>query len=338
MDLAAPPRRRDRGLRAVVLAVVTALAVTACGIRVETPPPELPSPGPLEIARQDAAVAAAELARDAATAAAVTDDERLFAVLERVRLDAETHVAALGGVYSAEEGAVVDPETLVDLDAARDEEDEGPPDPVDPESLVTRLVAAASADRAASDTVADAGLAQLLAVVATSRLLAADALARRLGAERPTLGGAGLPTALPAGPGGGDLATIVLAEDQAAFALETITARSSEDDVRTRARTNAARHRATSDAWADLADLDGPGADPRSVAYALAGSADSAESRTLLAARAEAALVTSYAALLALAEPGHRAELAELHTLAAESARRWGEAPGALPGLPDAVP
>lgn len=331
MDLAAPPRRRDLGLRAVVLAVVAALLVSACGIRVETPPPELPSPGPLEIARQDAAVAAADLARDAATAAAATDDERLFAVLERVRLDAEAHVEALGGVYSAEEGGVVDPETPVDPEAVDSEEGEVP-EPVDPESLVTRLVAAASADRAASDTVPDAGLAQLLAVVATSRLLAADALARRLGAERPTLGGAGLPTVLPLGPGGDDLATVVLAEDQAGFALETITARSSDDDVRARARKGAARHRATSDAWAALA---GPGADPRSVAYALAGSADTEESRSLLAADVESALVTSYAALLALAEPGHRAELAELHTLAAESARRWGQPPGALPGLRD---
>lgn len=329
MDTAAPLRRLRRGSRVGVIALVAALVLSACGIRAETPPPPAPTPGPLEVARQDAAVAAAEIARDAATAAAATDDERLFAALERVRLDAETHVAALGGVYSAEEGAVVDPETLDEV--VDDAEDS--PAVVEPAELVTRLADAAAADRASADAVADGGLAQLLVVVATSRLLAADALARRLDTERPTLGGAGLPTALPAGPGSRDLAAIALAEDQAGFAFETIAARSDQDRDRNRSLTSAQRHRSTSQTWADLAGISGTGDDPRAVAYALAGGADDDASRSLLAADVESALVTSYAALVALAEPGHRAELAELHTLAAESARRWGTAPGPLPGL-----
>ncbi|MDQ2624787.1 MAG: ferritin-like domain-containing protein, partial [Actinomycetota bacterium] len=123
------------------------------------------------------------------------------------------------------------------------------------------------------------------------------------------------------------------AEDQARFAFETIAARSPEGGARNRARAAADRHAATSQAWARLASLTGPGLDPRAVSYALDGAADTPESRKELGGRVEQALVVSYAALVALAEPGSRAELAELHTLAAESARRWGERPTAFPGI-----
>jgi len=340
MDLDTPrpwtARRPARPARAATLAVA-ALALAGCGIRVETPPPPVPVPGPVEVVRQAAAEASAELARDAAAASEATVDEPLFAALEHVRLGSEEHVEALGGVYSEAEGGVIDPATSdgvegsVDADAGDD--DEAPPAPVDPTALVLDLVEQAAAARAAADRVDDAPLAQLLAVVATSRLLAADALARRLDADRPELGGAGLPTVLPQGLGTADLERLVLAEDQAAFAFETIAARSPEGGVRTRALAAATRHRATSEAWARLAGLAEPGLDPRAVSYALDGAADTAESRKVLGADVEQALVVSYAALVALADPGSRAELAELHTLATESARRWGLGPTALPGL-----
>ena len=96
---------------------------------------------------------------------------------------------------------------------------------------------------------------------------------------------------------------------------------------------HAARLRATSDAWARLAGLDTEGLDPRPVTYALGGQVDSPQARRALGAELEQALVVSYAALVTLAEPGSRAEVAELHTLAAEHARRWGLGPTTLPGL-----
>ncbi len=348
MDVDSPPRppvpSRARRGRAATLAVV-ALVLAGCGVRVETPPPPAPVPGPLEVVRQDAAVTSAELSRDAAAAGEATLDEALFAVLERIKLASDEHAEALGGVYSAEEGGVIDPATTdeaaepegdEDGDEGDDDEgsdDEPAPEPVSPHDLVVRLAEAAAAARGAADRVEDAPLAQLLAVVGTSRLLAADALARVLDTDRPALGGTGLPTALPVGVGSADLAAIVVAEDQAAFAFEIITARSPEGAVRNRALAASERHRATSDAWARLAGLTDPGLDPRSVGYALGGATDSEESRKELGARLEDALVTSYTALLALAGPGGRAEVAELHTLAVESARRWGQPPGALPGL-----
>mgnify|MGYP000845675837 CR=1 FL=1 len=322
------PGTRTRGA-AVVLAC---LLLAACGVRVETPPPPPPTPGPLEQVRQAAAVASASLAEDAGRAASDTLDERRFAVLERIRLDAEEHVEVLGGVYSLEEGGLVETGAEEDPDEVDAADDVPEPEPVDPADLVVRLVNEATAARGAADRVDDGGLARLLTVVATARLLAADALARDLEVERPGLAREVLPTTLPQGVATQDLARLVVAEDQAAFALELVAARS-QDSVRRRARAAAERHRATSDAWARLAGLAEPGLDPREVSYALGGALETEESRADLAARVEHALVVSYAALVALAEPGSRAELAALHTLAAESARRWGLAPGALPGL-----
>jgi len=349
MDVVSPPRSparpRSRLGRATTLAVA-ALALTGCGVRVETPPPPAPVPGPLEVVRQEAAVTSAELARDAAAAGEATLDQSLFAVLERIRLTSDEHVEALGGVYSTEEGGVIDPATTDESELEGDEDEEGdedaddegaddeaPADPVSPHDLVVRLAEAAAAARGAADRLEDAPLAQLLAVVGTSRLLAADALARTLDIDRPALGGTGVPTVLPAGVGSVDLAAVAVAEDQAGFAFEIIAARSPEGTIRNRALAAATRHRAASDAWVRLAGLTEPGLDPRSVSYALGGTADTEESRKELGASLEDALVTSYAALVALADAGGRAELAELHTLAAESARRWGQAPGVLPGL-----
>src|SRR5690606_28508715 len=160
-------------------------------------------------------------------------DEAVFAVLERIRLDAEEHVDALGGVYSVEEGGVgdtdtSDPGTGVDEnseDADESAEDEGADDeiqadPVDPRGLVARLGDAGDAARAAADRLDDVPLAQLRAVVAPSRLLPAGALARAPEVDRPEIGGLGLPTTLPAGLSAADLARLVVAEDQAGFALE----------------------------------------------------------------------------------------------------------------------
>lgn len=345
------PRRRPRLRTApVVLGVVAAFLLAACGVRAETPPPDAPVPGPVEVVRQDAAVTSADLARDTGIAAEAELDESVFAVLERIRLDSEEHVEALGGVYSVEEGGVVDTDTIEpedEADDAADDEDTGedadddgedaddepPLDPVDPHDLVVRLAEAAAAARGAADQLDDAPLAQLLAVVGTSRLLQADALARSLETDRPEIGGAGLPTQLPVGLRAADLASIVVAEDQAGFALEIVAARSPEGGIRSRALATAARHRDTSDAWARLAGIAEPGLDPRSVSYALGGAADTPESRKELGASLENALATSYAALVALAEPGSRSELTELHTLAVESARRWGSPPGPFPGL-----
>jgi len=343
MDLLATPRSPGRtatGARRAALLALAGLALAGCGVRVETPPPPAPTPGPLEIVRQDAAETSLELSHLAARAAEETLDEELFAVLERTRLEAEAHLEALGGVYSAEEGGVVDPSTLTEeSEGAEDEEDaagdgEEAPAPVTPGELLAELVDSAAYARTAADSVEDAGLAQLLAVIASSRLVEADTIARAVEAEdRPDLSAAP-PLSLPAGVPVSAIEKIVLAEDQARFAFESIAARSPEGGTRNRALASSARHRVVSDTWARLAGLSEPGLDPRQVVYALEGSLADAASRKELAARIEQALVESYAALVALAEPGSRAELAALHTEAVGAARRWGLVPSALPGLP----
>lgn len=328
LDASTPtPRRRARWHARAALVALVSLVLAGCGIRVQTPPPPPPVPGPVEVVRQGAAETSAALARDAGTGAEATGDEDLFAVLERIRLDSDEHVEALGGVYSEELGAVIDTRTESSEDA-----DAESAAPVAPGDLSSSLVKAAASARAAADGVEDAALAQLLVVIATSRLLGADALARATDSERPDLAAA-VPTVVPVGVGVEALASITVAEDQARFAFETIAARSPEGPVRARARESAARHQAASDAWARLAGLTEQGLDPRSVSYALGGGVADAEARKRLAGQVEGALVESYAALVALAEPGSRAELARLHTLAAESARRWGVRPTAFPGL-----
>src|SRR5690554_65167 len=185
MDLDGPltsPARHPAGAGRAATLAVALLALAGCGIRVETPPPPAPVPGPLEVVRQETAETSAALAADVATVSEATLDESFFAILERVRLEAEDHVEALGGVYSIEEGGVIDTATSLEGDDVSDDEsdeesddgsdDEEPVDPVTPADLVLSIAEAAAAARGAADRVDDAPLAQLFAVIATSRLLA----------------------------------------------------------------------------------------------------------------------------------------------------------------------
>jgi len=302
----------DRVPRALLATLLVVLALAGCGVRAQTPPPPLPEPGPSEVARQETALAARRLAEGARLLADATVDERLYAVLEQLSLDAEAHLAALGGVH--EDGP------------AEEDDEEAPPVPT-PDELLAELTGSADAALRAAVSLEDGALAQLLVVVAGSRLLAAEDLARRAGLERPRPAVLDAPTVRPEGVPGSRLAAMALAEDQARFGLELLAARS-EGDRRERAAREAARHERASQAWADLA-----GSDPRRIAYALEGADAPEADLRMLAARLESALVTGYAALVPEAAPGSRAELAALHLRAARAARGWGASLGPLPGL-----
>ena len=322
-----PPASR----RAVAaLALLAALTVAGCDVRLETPDPTAPEAGPVEVARDDAAGRAADLAQGAA-AAAVTADEGVAAVLTRVSAEAAAHLVALGGVYVA----FPDAETTAPVPAL-------PPAPSASE-VVDLLLGAAATTRADADTVTDGPLARLLASIATAQALSAEDLARALGEpDRAPQTPVTLPEAAPPGAPGSVLEAIVASQDGLAYAWEVVAARSTEA-ARDSAAARGADLRDRAAAWARAGGLAEPGVDPRRVAYDLPDAvtvvtgdpaADQAAATAALAGL-EADLAALFATAIATTDPGGRAPLLDGMLDSTRVAIRLGGAPVLFPGLPE---
>ncbi|MFF1528635.1 DUF4439 domain-containing protein [Cellulomonas sp. NPDC058312] len=333
------------------LAAGTALLLTGCGARWETPPPGEPVPDAVEQARRTAVTDATEL-RLAAAGAAQGAAEPVAGVLALVGTTAATQEAALGGVYDSGLPAATPTPTATATAT-----------PATPAEVLALLGEAASAARTDARTATDPGLARLLASVAASRAQLVDLLAAALGVEAPAVdadpaaaadpGAAAAspspsssPTASP-GPdpdaagtdlGRATLVALVLAEDQAGQGFEVAAARLSDDD-RDRARTAGAQHRAAASAWAAAAGVAGTADDPRRVSYAVEGDLTTPEGvRAACAALlVDLAAVHADAVLESAAGTTDRTAVVDGLRTSAVAALGWGAAPAALPGLP-AVP
>ncbi|WP_324653065.1 hypothetical protein [Georgenia sp. H159] len=297
-------------MRALAAALLAAVALTGCGVRLDTPPPEVPVADATEQARQDAARAAADLHGAAQAArATLTGDEALSAVLTAVETTSTEHHAALGGVWepwpgSGPEATHPAPQTAPAPTA----------EAVDASPAAVLALLEESAAAAREGALAHGGdLGRLLAAVAISRTYQAADLARALSVPAETLPAAPLPAPEP----GTVPADTSRALDAARYALEVVAARSSGGQ--------RAAAVARAEHLSEVAGGVDPEADRRDVAYDITG----AEGRSLAAA-AELDVVRAYVAALAEEDADREAVLAAA-THAAGQARTWD---GTLPPLP----
>lgn len=317
-------------LRAALALVLAATAVAGCDVRLETPEPTAPEPGPVEVVRDGAAGRSADLARVAAAAAATAGGDAAT-VLTRVSAEAAAHLVALGGVY------VPFPDAL---------ETAPEPEPVPApgaSGMVDLLLGAAAATRGDADTVADGPLARLLASIATARTLAVEDLAAALGEpDRATPTTVTLPQAVPSGTPGSVLEALVVSQDGLAYAWEVVAARSTAAD-REFAAARGAELRDRAAAWARATGLAEPGIDPRRVAYDLPdavtvatgdAAADHAAARAALGAL-EAELAELFATAVAGTDPGARGPMLDGLLDSARLATDLGVPPAVFPGLPE---
>ena len=299
--------------RTALAAALVAATLAGCGVRLETPPPSVPVADAAETARQEAALAAAELGTQATAAAATTQDPAVAAALTAVATACGQHDAALGGVWEpwpgAGPGATEPPEPSPTAATTA-------PAPT-PQEVLADL--AAAADSAQAGAIAQTGeLGELLASVAVSRTYLAADLAAALGTEVTTLPAEPLPVPEPGTLDPGTSREL----DAARYALVVAAARAAG------AQRAAAAERA--DHLAAVAGAVAPEDDRREAAYDLTGV--DAEDPAALAAAAELDVLRVYVTLLASAPEG-RAELLAAAVDAAGEARSWGAVLPALPGL-----
>lgn len=322
--------RRRRAPRAGVLAVAVVLAVSACGLRLETAPPAPLDPDAVESARQSATADAMALEALAGLAAQDADDAAA-AVLTSVAEASGHHVDALGGIYVATPSPGPASSTPSPTTGSAVPEAAA----TDAAAVVALLDETAAVARADATLVPDAALARLLAAIATNRLLLAERLASTADVERPTTTPYRVPEAAPTGLSS-ELATAVIrSEDAAGLAWEVVAARRS-DSARQVAARRADVHRDRAEAWAALLDVSGTGLDPRDAAYdlpdALVGAAD-AQAATVAVRGLEQALAATYATAVASVPAEERGVM--IDALVDSARNGWpGQVP-ALPGMPD---
>ncbi|MEE6272700.1 hypothetical protein V2J56_04975 [Georgenia sp. MJ206] len=346
------PSPRPRAARTAARAGTGVLILTllaGCGVRLETPPPTIPSPPAAEVLRQDVALEARDLtARSASALSAGGTSDAVADALTDVEEAATAHLAALDGVWEPWPGS--GPDATAPPTAAPGAGSPGPggapgaaaggagataAGAATPADVLALLVAGA---RTAHDAARGPGeTAPLLAAVAISRTYAAVDLAAALGTEADVPLGTPLPDPGGAGAQAGagadaDLPAVgaetVHALDAGRYAFEVVAARTSgreRDAALARAAHLAGVVRAVGDGAEPVAyDVTGPLGSP------LAGQTPERS----LAAVAELDLVTAWVGELAsVTDLAQRAAVLDAAHHAAGQARSWGATLPALPGL-----
>ena len=328
----AAPARDDRGRAAhrrgrwTVVVVATVLAVSGCGVRLDSPPPPLPTAGPAEAARQAAAQRSERLAALATSVLGGAGEGD--AELERVAEQAAEHVVALGGVW-------VPPDWAEPTGAG---EPAGPSEPTDPASAASpdpptaadvarALLASAESTCGDAITVDPADLATLLASICLAQDRAATSLGEALG-DPPGMPGpaereAALRAAVEAVP---ETSSLARSLDAAGCALEVEAARST-GPARTELADRARAHRATALLLLETAGTLGTAEDPRRAAYSLDEDASDP-------AAVETEVLAAWTAVVGSVPAAVRgAALAEMVT-AERAAHEWGAPATTFPGLP----
>ncbi|WP_149201975.1 DUF4439 domain-containing protein [Actinotalea subterranea] len=362
----AGPRRSSTARRTAptLLAALLLLVTAGCGLRLDTPAPAELVPDEVEVVRERVATDALAVEALGDELAAATADPAVAAVLTQVARAAQTHAEALGGAYVAHPEAT-DEADGTDEDAASAS---GTPDVADggastaatpaPTTAPARTVAdllallteTAASARADAASVPDAELARLVGSVAVSRWQLADTVVGLVpDVVESTAASLGqpfaVPDAVPVGLTSADLSTLVQAEDALGLAYEVAAARSG-DDLRASRAARATVHRGRAQAWAQAAELEANGLDPRRASYVLppaftAVPEDPAAGATALTtelALLEADLATSYASALADVAAGERGPFVDAVLDATREHVRMGIAAATLPGLPEQQP
>ena len=271
--------RRLRGFAAAAAAVAVATLVSGCDVRWETDPSSFPSPDEVTVARNSLADAEAAVLEAAAEPGSDTD-----AVAPGAAAAAQAHLDVLGGVYVAYPDAPspspsVSPapkptlaeaiafarDTAEDVAASTDDADLAfLARSIDLEWALRGLWAereAATQDAADAETAASASPTPLPATEADSPG-DADPVWFPL-ADGSTVDAAGFVPTAATGLAQDALSGLVLAEDEARFAYETLAAQEFAQD-RDAALARAVLHGERSDTLAALLD-----ADPRTPLYQL---------------------------------------------------------------------
>ncbi|MDR2723292.1 MAG: ferritin-like domain-containing protein [Cellulomonadaceae bacterium] len=230
--------------------------------------------------------------RTAALTASDGDLARLLASIGTAQTVAATRVATLAGLEVPQRSAVVMPD---------------PPPPADEDSPDPDATASpeAAADQAAPATSPGSDIIETAAP----------------GDDE---------TVVPQGLTASDYTAIVLAADNAGYALQVAAARTDGDD-RDRLRNRSALHRGRAGAWAAIAGVVDTAQDPRRVAYALTN--DQVGDPASLVDLLESVMAQNYASLIGTTAPGTRGILIDLLVDSSLEMNAWGIAPVTFPGF-----
>ena len=334
-DPRAPSRVRRAATGAALVIGLLGLtgSLSACSVRLETPAPTTPTPGPAESARQGAAQDAVALAALAAAAAdpptaELANPAQVVPALETVATFSARHAEALGGLYAPWTSTPTPSTTPAPATTAV-------PTPTD---VVEALRAAAQRAAADADAVQDGGLARLLASVATSRSALATALEASVAGVDLAPATEPAEVTEPAAEGGvtgvqdSAISGLIEAHDALGAAWEVLAARASGDE-RARATLIAETHRTRAQDWATALGIDGTDLDPREAAYALPEEVLDPDADAMAGLLPlETRLGERLASLVAQAEPGARATFIDALEHNARLRLQLTGAPEAFPG------
>ncbi|HLS25046.1 MAG TPA: hypothetical protein VK063_04155, partial [Beutenbergiaceae bacterium] len=270
---------RFRPWRAAAMLLVLGL-LTACGVRLDLPPPPAPTPEGQDAVRQEAAVAVQTLTGPARSAAESASEE-VATVLNAVAGDAEVHLEALGGVWQPPPRPEDDDEDLGEETAAAASADAGSAEPADVVHLLEDTAAGFRSDLGQID----GELATLLTSIAANQVLHARQLRNALDmgpADPPTLPEDPFPAEF-----GVEAAELSRLLDASGYVAEVRAARSSGEE-RDRLIDHAEQMRAQADLVARRGGFAATSEDPREPVYELQLEDLSAQTEDLARARVSA--------------------------------------------------
>lgn len=235
--------------------LLAALTSTGCGVRIDTPPPAIPSPAQSEVVRSETVATSIALADAAQEAGHSSSHSEVVAdLLTQIAAGSRAHAEALGGVWIPPERPTPIPTTHASL----------APEATTPAGLAAALaVASQEAVQGAQETEGDERT--LLTSIAVWRALAANELAAAVDGAEPEVGDldlAGLEIS-----GTGDVSELVRELDSGAFTYETLAARSDDATRRVDWPRRAAALRTAAQVLASADGTAGTANDPRESIY-----------------------------------------------------------------------
>ncbi len=290
--------------------ILLVLALTGCSVRLDSPPPEVPTADAAETVRAELAESTETLITLARAAAGEEGGEDASAELLALADASAAHLEALGGIWT--------PPPRPDDPSPTPEPE---PTATGEEVLAALTEAAGQVQEALAEPLWEPDTATLLGSIAVYRDGALVRLAETIGSEAPAApepDGA-LPEQLDAGT-----APLCRTLDALGYAYEVQAARGSGDE-RDRAVARAEQSRALAEQVAVLAGYDGTADDPRQVSYAVGEDL----SETIGTWRAQ--LVPAWLTLIGPASAGDRSVLLTWTRAAAAAAPP--PADEAFPGL-----
>ncbi|GAA2523126.1 DUF4439 domain-containing protein [Rarobacter incanus] len=314
----------------IAVVLLSLIAVTACGLRIDSPPAAAPTPDAAEATRQS-------LVADALATVAMTDTlaadaqlpDAVTRIVTDIGSDARDHYTALGSVYDPGPDYIADPAPTTSFDAEN----------VSTQSLATALATYANRVRSSLPTVADPLRARLYATIAVNQLDAATRLAKATKESLPDIDivearAQALSAALPQGLSDRQAADLIAAQDAIGYAREHIglrAAKSKSEKILSLSRD----YRSQATKWAQQYDLDGTSDDPREVFYVLVKDPTSSKQLTAAIASVQQDQTHRLSAAISVVDADQRIAAFDLMTSAYADALAQGAHRTGYPGMPE---